>query len=55
MDPIYYLCFVFVCHTVLSLSLLPDLGFLVCDVFLRFGHFSMWFPGLGVVLYCIDS
>ena len=28
---------------------------LVCDVKLCFCHFPMWYPGSGVVLYCIDS
>ena len=28
---------------------------LVCDVNLCIGHFSMWYPGSGVVLDCIES
>ena len=28
---------------------------LVCDVKLCFCHFPIWYPGSGVVLYCIDS
>ena len=31
------------------------LGSLVCDVFLCFCHFPLWYPGSGVVLDCIDS
>ena len=27
---------------------------LLCEVFLCFCHFSMWCPGSGVVLGCID-
>ena len=30
------------------------LGSLVCDIFLCFCHFPMWFPESGVVLDCID-
>ena len=28
---------------------------LICDVKLCICHFHMWYPGSGVVLYCIDS
>ena len=28
---------------------------LVCDVYMRFCHVSMWYPGSGVALDCIDS
>ena len=28
---------------------------LVCDVKLSIRHISMWYPGSGVVLDCIDS
>ena len=34
---------------------LLSLGSLACDVFLCFFHFSLWVPGLGVVLDCTDS
>ena len=30
-------------------------GLLVCEVFLCFCHFTMWCPGSGVVLDCINS
>ena len=32
-----------------------DLLALVCDVFLYFCYFPMWYPGSGVVLDCIVS
>ena len=32
-----------------------DLLALVCDVYLCFCHFPMWYPRSGVVLDCIDS
>ena len=32
-----------------------DLLALVCDVYLWFCHFPMWYPGSGVVLDCIDA
>ena len=32
-----------------------DLLALVCNVQFCFGHFSMCYPGSGVVLNCIDS
>ena len=32
-----------------------DLLALVCDVLFCFCHFSMWYPGSGVVLDCNDS
>ena len=28
---------------------------LVCDVLLCFCYFPIWYPGSGVVLYCINS
>ena len=31
------------------------LGSLVCDVFLCFRHFPIWYSGSGVVFYCLDS
>ena len=33
----------------------PDLLAFVCNVYLCFCHFPMWYPGSGVVLDCIDS
>ena len=32
-----------------------DLLALICDVWLCFCHFPMWYPGSGVVHDCIDS
>ena len=34
---------------------MTDLLSLVCDVKFCFCHFSMWYPGSGVILDCIDS
>ena len=56
---IIMLLFMFrVCHGFLSdycsLLDLPD-GSLVCNVLLRFCHFSVWCPGSGVLFDCIDS
>ena len=47
-----YLCFFFVCHTVL-----PVLSSIVvtCCCFCCICHFPLWYPRLGVVLNCIES
>ena len=64
MDLFCYLCFVFVCHTVLSVhcSLVVTcweradlLALLYVMLFVCFYHFPMWCPELGVILDCIDS
>ena len=47
-------CFVFVCHTVLSVPCRLGQGWLL-DAFLCFCHFPIWCLGSGVVLDCIDS
>ena len=49
MDPFYYLCFVFVCHTVLSVPCSLVLTWWERADLLYLG------PGSGVVLECIDS
>ena len=41
-------CLVVACWGVYLLTL-------VCDVYLYFCHFRMWYPGSGVVLDCVDS
>ena len=62
MDQFCYLCFVFVMISCLFIAALWSPAgrgltswLLVCDVFLCFCHFTMWCPGSGVVLDCIDS
>ena len=59
MDLFCYLCFVFVCHTVLSVpcSLVVTcfFDFLVNYVFLCFCHFPIWCSGSCVVFDCIGS
>ena len=52
-----------ICHAFLSVhcSLVvtcwerADLLALLCVMFLYFCHFTMWYPGSGVILDCIDS
>ena len=59
MDSFCYLCFLSVILSFLFGHLLGkgcQLGSLVSDAFLCFGHFPMWCPGSGVVhLYLIVS
>ena len=43
------------CRPVVTCQERADLLALVCDVYLCFCHFPMWFPGLGMLLDCIDS
>ena len=63
-DLFCYLCFVFVCHTVLSVPYRlvvtcwerAVLLALLCVMFSWcFCHFFKWCPGSGVVFDCIDS
>ena len=64
MDPIcyFYFMFIFIILSCLFLAALLSpagielpLGSLVCCVFLRFCHFTIWCSGSGMVLDSIDS
>ena len=61
MDLFCYLCLVSVILSCLFIAAMSSpagsglIGSRVCDVFLCFCHFPMWFPGSGVVPDCIDS
>ena len=59
MDFLCYLCLAVVMRSRLFIVVLcwerADLLALVCDVKLCFCHFTMWYPGSGVVPDCIDS
>ena len=57
MDHLCYLCLVFVMLSRLVVPFWVRVGLLafVCDVKLCFCHYSMWYPGSGVVLDCIYS
>ena len=57
MDHLCYLCLVIVMLLRLFIAACEraDLLALVCDVYLWFCYFPMWYPGSGVVLDCIDS
>ena len=64
MDPFCYLCFVFVCHTVLSVpcSLVVTClegAYILAILYVMFScvlcHLPIWYPGSDVVLDCIDS
>ena len=43
------------CYFVVTCLEMADILALACDVELCICHFSIWYPGSGVVLNCIDS
>ena len=62
MGPFCYFCFMLAMLSCLFTAALGSLlgnekaiGSFVCDVFLCFCPFPMWYAGSGVVLDCIDS
>ena len=67
MDHLCYICLLLVMLSPLFIAALwsperkgltkerADLLALVCDVYCVFFHFLIWYPGTGVVLYCINS